>query len=925
VDLPRGVVTFLFSDIEGSTRLWESDPERMRRSLARHDELVADVVSAAGGHIFKHTGDGFGAAFASVSAALDGAAGVAAAIAAEEWPGTPLVSRLGVHSGEAEPSHGDYFGPTVTRTARLTGAANGGQILVSESSHGLVDGLAPAGSTFVEAGIHRLKDLGEPMGLYRLVGPGATDERQLRTLETAPHNLPIQLSSFVGREAQIKEIADLVRSSRLVTLTGIGGVGKTRLSLQVAAETLADFDDGAWLVELAPLAEAGLIADTVAEDLDITPDGTVTADALVVRHLAKRSALLVIDNCEHLIDDVAAFVERVLRACPDVHVLATSREGLAVRGEVLWRVPSLRVDEDAAAVELFAERARLVRSDFVVDDDNRDLVARLCMRLDGIPLAIELATARLQMLTLEQIAEHLADRFRLLTGGSRTAVERQRTLRAMMDWSYDLLPETEQTLLNRLSVFMDGFTLEAAEEVCSDESVAELDVLDLLQGLVEASMVTFETDPKPRYRLLETVRQYSLDKLVEAGDADRVRQMHADYFRRLAVDLQDRLLRDDPTAMDDGQIDLGNYRVAMTWAAEAGQGEMLLELAVGLRMFFWNRVMYREAVRWLMAGIDLATDRTSILFDEAVAFALTDARNGADGAAIAALFPLAEERYEAATEDLPKGTLANAIAAATQSTDFRRADALFKSAHEMLRRAGSPRWGAPLQNRFITALFMDSRESEAEVLGLAAEAVAEGVSIHQEVMEIGFMAIAEKYEAVIERVEAYDGAVGDWEHAMMLLFRVLAERGLGRLEEARESIDRAAAILGPNSPGNTEWQKSMIELGLGNVDAAVAAFRMPSTDDRLLDARGRVLAAAFWALVSERKGDHETAAVLWGAEDRMKELSSFEFPRFQREFESKARQRSIDALGDDRFAELVDRGRETPWEDLPLVRGTGSG
>lgn len=924
MSLPSGVVTFVFSDIEGSTRLWEAEPEAMRQSLARHDDLVSAMVEGAGGRIFKHTGDGFGAAFASVSSALESAARVAAAVAAEAWPGPALTVRLGVHSGEAEPQGGDYFGTAVTRAARVTDAANGGQIVVASSSHQLVRGVAPEGTSLVPAGEHRLKDLGEPIGLYRLVGPGATDERQLRTLERAPHNLPVQISSFVGREAAIKEVADLIRTSRLVTLTGIGGVGKTRLSLQVAAETLAEFNDGAWVVELAPLAEPGLLGDTIAEELGVPQDSTVPAETRTLRHLASRKALLVIDNCEHLIDDVAAFVDRLLRSCPDVRVLATSREGLAVPGEVLWKVPSLRVDDDAAAVDLFAERARLVRPDFTVNDDNRDLVARLCVRLDGIPLAIELATARLQMLTLEQIAEHLADRFRLLTGGSRTVMERQRTLRAMMDWSHDLLGENEQVLLRRLSVFSDGFTFAAAEAVCSDESVPRFEVLDLLQHLVEASMVTFESDPRPRYRLLETVRQYSLDKLLEAGDSDRVRFRHAAYFRTAAAALRDRLERgDEAAAMEDGHSDLGNYRAAMTWAAEAGEAETLLELAVALRLYFWNRVMYRESARWLTAAIDLAGDTGSPLFSEAVAFALTDAGNSADAATIERLRPLAEQLYESADDDLSKGTLANTLGALTLSQDARRADELFQLAHQMLRRAGSPRWTAPLQNRFITAWFMNNGASESEILGLVAEAVSEGVAIHQAVVETTFLALAEEYEAVIAKVEAHHPK-DDWEKAMLLLFRVASERALGRLDDALETVDRAAIILGPNSPGTTEWHKSMILVRKGDVAGAVAAFATPYAHD-YEDAISRLSASAFWAMVAEHRGDHETAALLWGFNDQIAETSSLRFQRFDDEFLKESRERSSSALGAEPFGELVAQGRETPWEGLPLVRGEGAG
>jgi len=572
---------------------------------------------------------------------------------------------------------------------------------------------------------------------------------------------------------------------------------------------------------------------------------------------------------------------------------------------------------------LFAERARLVRPDFAVTDDNRELVARLCQRLDGIPLAIELATARLQMLTLEQIVEHLADRFRLLTGGSRTVMERQRTLRAMMDWSHDLLSEPQQVLLRRLSVFSDGFTFEAAEQVCSDDAVPSFEMLDLLQHLVEASMVTFESDPSPRYRLLETVRQYSLDKLLEAGDSDRVRLRHAEYFVARAADLRERLERTDTGgAMAEGHADVGNFRAAMTWAAEAGRGDLLLQLAVGLRMYFWNRVMYRESVRWLTTAIDMVGDAESALAIEAVAFALTDAGNSADAASIGKLLPIAERLFEEAEDDLSKGTLANALGAITLSTDARRTDDLLRDAHQMLRRAGSPRWAASLQNRFLSAWFMHSRDSEDEVIGLVQEAIAEGSAIHDTVVETAFMTIAEDYEAVIEKAKAYR-ADDDWDEAMMALFQVAAERALGRLDDALETIGRAETILGPNSPGTTEWQKSMILMQQGDLDGAIAAFDMPFAHS-YNDAYSRLTSASFWAIVAEHRGDHESAGLLWGYKDRLAEASSYRFPRFDLEIQDASRTRSSDALGESRFRELLAVGRDTPWEDLPLVRGRGS-
>lgn len=919
MSLPSGVVTFVFSDIEGSTLLWESDPDGMRSSLARHDEIVRNVVEAAGGTIFKHTGDGFGAAFDSVTAGLEAAARVAGGLAHEPWEGPPLRCRIGVHTGEAEPRDGDYFGATVTRTARLMDAGNGGQILVSEAARRLLGGGPPAGMSLADHGEHRLKDLGEPIRIYRLTGDGATDPRELRTLERAPHNLPIQLSTFVGRESQIKEVTDLVREARLVTLTGIGGVGKTRLSLQVAAELLADFDHGAWFIELAPLTEAGLLADTATNAMRVPNDATLTAHQSLVKFLADRNALLVIDNCEHLIDDVATFVDSLLRSCPDVHILTTSREGLAVTGEVLWRVPSLRVDDDAAAIELFAERARLVQPGFTIDEANLAAVADLCVRLDGIPLAIELATARLKMLSVEQIAQHLNDRFRLLTGGSRTAVERQRTLRAMMDWSYDLLTDREQALLRRLSVFHDGFSYEAAEAVSSGETLDRLEVLDLLGRLVEASVVTFDADIRPRYALLETVRQYSLDKLVDAGEADEARHRHAEHFRSMSREIEATLQRGDLRAMELASDDLGNYRAAMTWATEAGRGELVLELACNLRNYFWNRVMYRESLRWLTAALQLVGDDGSPLVPLGVAFALTDAGNMGEGKLVVQLGERAQRIFDARADDQSRGLLANALATIQLAKDVRHADGLFTEAAQLLRKANDPRWIAPVQNRFLAAWLMDSRESEDVILSLVDEADAEGTNIHRTVIRTAFLILAEEYEEVIALADRH-APVDEWEGAMLLFFRAQAERATGRLEAALTSIRKFASIPGAFADGWVGWHTGMAHLQLGEVDEAIAGFAASSAwDDDLPVLADRANVAWFWSMVAERRGDDDDAATLLGFAEGVSDQASVRPLTFDRGLIEKSRSAVRQRIGEGAYTALLDQGRQTAWEDLPLV------
>lgn len=920
MSLPAGVVTFVFSDIEGSTRLWETDAEGMGRSLARHDEVARTVIERNHGIVFKHTGDGFGAAFDSVSAGLAAAAQVAAAMAEEPWEGPALSSRIGVHSGEAEPRDGDYFGPTVTRTARLMDAGNGGQIVVSEATRRLVGDQPPPGMTFVAVGEHRLKDLGEPVTISRLVGVGADDDRELRTLERAPHNLPIQLSRFIGREGEIKKLADLVRESRLTTLTGIGGVGKTRLSLQVAAEVLDGFSDGVWFVELAPLAEPGLLPDTVANALSVPQDSTTTAERRVHKFLAKRQALLIIDNCEHLIDDVARFVDTVLRVCPDVHVLATSREGLGVTGERLWRVPSLRVDEDAAAVELFAERARLVQPSFTIVDDNLTAVAEICVRLDGIPLAIELATARLKMLSVEQIAQLLGDRFRLLTGGSRTAVERQRTLRAMMDWSYDLLSDPEQALLRRLSVFSGGFTYEAAEDVCAGEAMPSFEVLDLLGRLVEASLVAFESEPRPRYRLLETVRQYALDKLFAAGETEEARLRHAEFFRGASRAIAASLDRGDFGQVDPATDDLDNFRSALTWATESQHGEIAIEIACNLRPYFWSKVMYRESLRWITAALDLVDDDESDFVPKGVAFALLDATNLEDAATVERIAPRAERLFASQISESHRGELANALAALQMSENARQADELFREAHELLRAAGNPRWGAAVQNRFLTAWFMNSTEHESEVIRLIEEAVAEGVTAHVTVMRTAFMVLSEDYQQAIDSSHAHTPA-DEWEKGMLLTFRAHCERALGRFDEAAGTLQRAAKVFGSDILSGVPWESAMLHLQDGDFDGAIEAFELPYTETgELFQAYTRLSAIDFWMILASRRGDYESSALLAGQADALAESASVGRLAADAEIVNAARRATESALGTETFQELLGRGAAMTWEDLPLVR-----
>jgi class 3 adenylate cyclase len=487
MSLPTGTVTFLFTDIEGSTRLWDRYPETMRQALARHDALMKEAIEKHHGHVFKTIGDAFCAAFATASDAV--MAAVAAQKALENLQLTddkteeslPLRVRMALNTGTAEERDGDYFGPTLNKVARLLAAGHGGQILLTASAEAVVAGQLPDSISLVDMGSQRLKDLQLPEHVHQLRHPDLQAEfPPLRALN-ASNNLPIQVTSFVGREREIAEVKRLFEKTRLLTLTGSGGAGKTRLSLQVAAEMMEQNPDGVWLVELAPLSDPNLVPQTVATVLNVREEPGRPITQTLVDFLKTRSLLLLLDNCEHLLTACANLADTILRNCPKAYILASSREGLNIPGETTYRIPSLSLPDTREtltpenlmqyeAVQLFVERAQSAQPSFVVTPQNAAAVGQLCVRLDGIPLAIELAAARVKAMSVEQIASRLDDRFRLLTGGSRTALPRQQTLRALIDWSYDLLSEQEQTLLRRLSVFAGGWTLEAAEKVCSDRT-----------------------------------------------------------------------------------------------------------------------------------------------------------------------------------------------------------------------------------------------------------------------------------------------------------------------------------------------------------------------------------------------------------------------------------------------------------------------
>jgi predicted ATPase/class 3 adenylate cyclase len=590
--LPTGTVTFLLTDIEGSTPLWEKQPEAMKAALASHDAILRTAIEAWHGQVIKSTGDGIHAVFPTALEALQ------ATIQAQTNLQSPLANlqikvRMGLHTGEAELRDGDYFGASLNRTGRIMAVGYGGQILLSDVTAGLVREALPAETSLKDMGEHRLKGLSNPEHLWQVVAPGLPGGfPALQSLSTLPNNLPLQLTSFIGREKERAEIKDLLHSARLVTLTGSGGTGKTRLSLEVGGDLLTSFPQGVWLIELAPLTNPDQVIPALAQVFRLPNLPIRSPETMLMDSLRDKKLLLILDNCEHLIAACARLAEDLLRQCAGLKVLASSREALGIAGEVAYRIPSLAESESNC---LFEERARAANPGFALTAENAASVTQICTRLDGIPLAIELAAARIRLFSVEQIASRLDDRFKLLTGGSRTALPRQQTLRALIDWSYDILGEEERQVLRRLSVFAGGWTFEAAEFVCPTQ-----DVLEMLAQLVNKSLVVVDKDgsESTRYHLLETIRQYARDKLLEAGEAFEVRTIHSQYFLQMAEAAEPHMYQaDSGKVISSLDNERDNFRVSLEWTTE-NDIESALRIIYALQLY-WIRNGYLAEGRQL--------------------------------------------------------------------------------------------------------------------------------------------------------------------------------------------------------------------------------------------------------------------------------------------------------------------------------------
>ena len=646
-NVPTELVTFLFTDIEGSTKLSQEFPETLQAALEKHHSIMQEAVESNNGFVFEIIGDAFCCAFANASDAVKAAYDSQTNLSKEKWDDAVIKVRMGIHSGNAEWNGKRYMGYiTLARTARIMSAAYGEQIIISNDTFKLVkenftDGrigeIRNEGTgneiSFRDLGERRLKDVIQPIRLFQIISPGLREDfPPLKTLDARSNNLPVQLTSFIGREEEMKQVKSLLRQTHLLTLTGSGGAGKTRLSLQIAADVIDDFANGVWLVELAPLLEPAFLPRAISEALGVQEEPERALEDTLCDYLREKEILIILDNCEHLIEACSSLAEKLLSNSAKLKLIATSREALRCSGEQTHSVLSLEVPDPKdeispekltqyEAARLFIERALSVNPNFRVNSENAHALAEICYQLDGIPLAIELAAARIKILSLEKIYERLNDRFNLLTGGKRTALPRQQTLRALIDWSYSLLSEKEKLLWDRLSVFAGGWTLEAAEKIFSDGKIRKEEVFELLNYLTEKSIIVFD-EVKERYRMLETVRQYGEKKLNESEEQEDIPMNHLKFFMELAEEAEPKLYG---TEMQSWLLKLesenGNLEKALHWSLEMKESEKGIRLAGGLGYFWQVRGHFSAGIRWLGNILDNTSSVTNYARGKALNFA----------------------------------------------------------------------------------------------------------------------------------------------------------------------------------------------------------------------------------------------------------------------------------------------------------------
>jgi predicted ATPase/class 3 adenylate cyclase len=872
-------VTFLFTDIEGSTRLWQQNPDAMGAALARHDALLREAIEQNEGRVFKMMGDAFCSAFPTAGNALAAARAAQFALAQEPWPEPARIKvRMALHTGAAEVRDHDYFGLSLSRVARLLTAAHGGQILLSLATQELVrDGL-PEGVTLRDMGERRLKDLIRPERVYQLIAPELQAEfSPLKTLDARAHNLPIQLTSFIGREREMQQLKSMLGSARLVTLLGMGGAGKTRLALQAGADRIDDFADGVWLVELAPLTDKRLVPQTVATVLGINEQPGVAITDTLTRKLKTKELLVILDNCEHVVEASARLCQALLAACASVRILSTSREALRVPGETICHVRSLATPEpnvpasvesltQYAAARLFIDRAVAAQPAFRVNNANAPAVASICQHLDGIPLAIELAAARVRSMSAEEVNQRLDQRFRLLTDGSRTALPRQQTLRALIDWSYALLNGTEQALLCRLAVFAGGWTLAAAEAICAGEPVETRGMLDILTSLADKSLILAEErSGATRYRLLETVREYARDRMRERGEDAHWHERHLAHFLALAEEGESQLMGTDQRPwLDRLEVEHDNLRSALAWsAAAAGDANAGLRLAAALFRFWSIRGYLAEGRDWLSALLAAAPDGRVAARARALSGAGGLAWQQGDNLAARTLHgECLAIRRELGDRRGIAATLSNLGIVSYDEGDYPIARKLIEEALAIQRELGHKRGIAHSLNNLGIVASDEGDYASARVFH------EECVAIQRELGDRRGVAVS------LNNVAAMAHEQGE-----SSLARTLHEQSLAIFRELGDRRGTADAL---NGLGNVVRDRGDLQSAKAFQEESLAICR------ELGDRRGIAISLEGLADVAAALGVLDRAARIWGAAERIREeigspLRPGERPRYDRQ------------------------------------------
>jgi predicted ATPase/class 3 adenylate cyclase/Flp pilus assembly protein TadD len=866
-DLPTGTVTFLFTDIEGSTKLWEKSPRGMQVALTRHDAIMWEAIQRHGGFVFKTVGDAFCAAFPTAVGALQAALAAQRTLLSEEWEEEidTLRARMALHTGAAHERDGDYFGPPVNRVARLLSAGHGGQILLSSSTQELVRDHLPADTHLRDLGERHLKDLARPERIFQLAAFDLPSEfPPLSTLERFPNNLPLQATPLIGREREVEAVCERLRSpeTRLLTLVGPGGTGKTRVGLQAAAELVDDFKDGVFFVPLAAITDPALVASTIARVLGLSEGGAQPPEELLEGYLRERRTLLLLDNLEQVIES-ASLADSLLSSAADLKVLATSRIPLGLYGEYEFPVAPLSLPDpgsllpvenltDYEAVRLFVERARAVRPEFSLTEENAAAVVEICRRLDGLPLAIELAAARIKLLSPRVLLDRLGNRLKLLTGGARNLPERQRTLRNAIEWSYELLDEGEKVLFGRLGVFSGGATLEAMEAVCDARGDLPTDVFDGASSLLDKSLVRQEEGPggEPRFVMLETILEFANAKLEESGEAGELRRLHAEYFLALSEEAEPGL-KGPEQEMWLGRLEPehNNTRAALTWTIGRGESELGLRLASALWRFWWIGGYFDEGRKWLeetLAKGDGAEARGKALEGLSWLSHLQGDLDRAEAVAEEGLRLSAEGGVESSTVASLQGTLGDVV---LSRGEHKRAKELIEESVRLYREIGD-RWGVAWTLGGLGNLYSDQGDYER-----ARKLYEEGLALSRELggaQPLGDYLYSLGHMYLLE---------GDYERATTLTEEaaaLLRERGRGGgLESVVDNLGWTALLRGDYEQAEALHKESLVlckELG----DRLIASESLEGL-----------------ACTSGAKGDAERAARLFGAAEALREAVGY--------------------------------------------------